>query len=117
MDPPENCPVQVKVASAKYTAEVGGYDCSIDESFTLYLPAVDILRCLKLRWTGIGADFVNEAGRLVAFDPTVYEEGPNALLIRLDELNQFLKREDLARSCSLLGCNRREARSRCWVLP
>ena len=101
--PAENCPVQVKVASAKYTAEVGGYDCSIDESFTFYLPAVDILKCLKLRWTGIGADFVNKEGELIAFDPTVHEKGPNALLIRLDELNLFLEREQFALCWVVIG--------------
>jgi len=101
--PSQGCPVNVKVASVNYVAESGDFDCSVDESYTLRLPVVDILRALKLRWTGNGSDFVNAFGQRVAFDPTAHEAGPNALLVRLDELTRFLEQERLALCWTAIG--------------
>ena len=101
--PREDCPIKVKIASFNYIVEANGFDCSIDEGYTLRLPAIDLINILKLRWIGKGADFVNTSGRLVAFDPTVYEAGAPALLIRLDDLIQFLNQTQLALCWTVIG--------------
>ncbi len=99
----EDCPVGVKPASFEYLRETSGFDCSIDESYTLRLPAVDLVNGLGLRWTGSGADFVNAEEQLTAFDPTAHEDGPNALLVRLERLTEFLERERLVLCWTVLG--------------
>ena len=101
--PSKNCPVKIKSASFKYLREASSFDCSVDESYTLRLPAIDLVDGLGLRWTGKGADFVDASGRLTAFDPTAHEDGPSALLLRLDGLTEFLAREKLALCWTILG--------------
>jgi hypothetical protein len=101
--PREDSPVKVKIASFKYLREIGGFDCSVDESYTLRLPAIDLVAGLGLRWAGKGADFVDASGRLTAFDPTAHRDGPSALLLRLDGLTEFLAREKLALCWTILG--------------
>lgn len=100
--PPRDCPVKVKVASFKYVRGDRGYDCSIDKGYTLQLPAIDLVDGLGLRWTGNGADFANASG-IIVFDPTAHEEGPDALLVRLDSLLEFLERENLTLCWAILG--------------
>lgn len=90
------CPVEVNVASLHYVSDISSFDCSIDNGYTLHLPVADLIDGLGLRWTGSGADFINKSGQLVAFDPTAHEAGPDALLIRIDSLTEFLQRNELA---------------------
>ena len=101
--PPENCPVKIKVASLMYTAGANGLDCSIDDGYTLRLPAVSIVNGLGLHWTGNGADFIDASGQIAAFDPTAYEAGPDAVLVRAEELARFLKQEGLALCWTVIG--------------
>ena len=60
----------------------GDFDCSIDDGYSLALPPENFVKRLGLKWTGKGADFIDEQGRFVAFDPTAYEDGADVLLIR-----------------------------------
>ncbi|ACY49764.1 conserved hypothetical protein (plasmid) [Rhodothermus marinus DSM 4252] len=101
--PREDCPVKLRVASFNYVAESGGFDCSIDESYTIRLPAVDLVDGLRLRWTGDGGDFVDTSGQLVVFDPTVHEAGPDALLVRFNELVRFLEQKELTLCWVVIG--------------
>jgi hypothetical protein len=72
--------------------EASGFDCSIDESYTLRLPTSELVAGLRLGWSGNGADYLDAAGQLAAFDPTTHTNGPNALLLREDLLKEFLCR-------------------------
>ena len=101
--PQQDCPVEVRCVGIEYLAEVGGFDCSVDDSFTLRLPASDLIRGLGLRWSGKAADYVDGTGQLVAFDPTAHAEGPSALLLRQDSLEEFLKSENLTICWAVLG--------------
>jgi hypothetical protein len=101
--PDKNCPVSVRVAALEYVCEGSGFDCSIDEGFTLRLPAVDLVSGASLRWSGTNANFVDKDGRLAAFDPTACAAGPNALLIRKDLLDEYLAREDLTICWAVTG--------------
>ena len=96
-------PVPVLPASFSYSAEGSGFDCSIDDSYRLSLPPENFVKRLGLKWTGNGADFIDEQGKTVVFDPTTYEEEPSALLIREDSLNGFLAENDLALCWTIVG--------------
>jgi hypothetical protein len=93
--PDHGCPVKVYTAAFEYLREARGFDCSIDETYTLDLPTSELVTGLGLRWSGNGADYLDAAGQLAAFDPTAHGKGPNALLIRDDLLREFLAREGL----------------------
>ena len=90
------CPVSVQAAPLERLTESSGFDCSIDEGFTLQLPCQQLVSGLGLKWSGTGADYLDSDGKLAAFDPTVYEEGPSALLIREDLLKRYLSDHGLA---------------------
>ena len=91
----DGCPVKLRAVTCKYCREPGGFDCSIAKYQTISLPSADLVRDLGIRWSGHGADFTDDADRLVAQDPTVRSEGPSAMLFREDFLQEFLIREKL----------------------
>ena len=97
------CPVPLMAVSFSYSAEGSGFDCSIDDGFSLNLPTENFVKRLGLEWTGKGADFIDEQGEVVAFDPTAYEDGPSGLLIREEAMNRFLAENDLALCWTVVG--------------
>ena len=97
------CPVPLVPASFRYSAEGGDFDCSIDDGYSLALPPENFVKALGLKWTGNGADFIDEQGRIVTFDPTAYEDGADVLLIREDALKRFLKEDDIALCWTIVG--------------
>ena len=99
----EDCPVAVRLAHDRYNAESSTSDCSVADGYSLRVPHHELLSSLGLRWSGHGADYVDRAGRLAAFDPSAHEEGPPCLLIREDLLNEYLEREGLALCWTVLG--------------
>jgi hypothetical protein len=103
IQPEHDCPVKIRTATFEYKQETSGFDCSIDEGFTLRLPVVDLLSSLGLRWNGSGADYTDGTGTLVAFDPTAHESGPSALLLREDALMRSLESQGLTLCWALLG--------------
>lgn len=95
--------MRIRNVTCEYLREVSGFDCAIDETYTLRLPAGDLVVGLRARWNGRGADFVDGGGRLVAQDPTVHSQGPSAMLLRHDALAEFLAREELAICWTIVG--------------
>ena len=91
-----NCRALARPCSFAYLSESGGFDCSVDEGYTLQLPHHQFSGHLGLKWSGWGADYLDEHGRLAACDPTAHEDGPSALLVREDLLRQYLKEEGVA---------------------
>lgn len=102
-DTDDKCPVSLLTASFHYNVEGGGFDCSIDDSYSLHLPNKSFLRSAGLKWTGIGADFTDSQGSLAASDPSAHEDGTGALLIRGDVLRRFLKVNNLAICWTVVG--------------
>jgi hypothetical protein len=100
--PRKSCPVEVQVFSFDYLNEQSTADCSLDETISLNLPRAELITPLDLRWTGLGADFTHQ-GEVAAFDPTVHENGPAALLLREDFLRDFLAREQLRLCWVVIG--------------
>ena len=103
VQPTENCPVKLRPMTREYLRERGGFDCSIDEGYTIDLPNVDLVSGLGIRWNAHGADFKDHADRVVAQDPTVHSEGPSAMLFREDSLREFLAREELTICWAIRG--------------
>ncbi len=101
--PGHDCPAAILPAAFTYNRESRGFDCSVDDGYTLHLPASTLMNHLQLRWSGNGADYLDPEGELTAFDPTVHEKGPSALLIRKDSLHAALTREGLTLCWSVLG--------------
>jgi hypothetical protein len=101
--PDHNCPVKIRTVALEYLREARGFDCSVDESYKLRLPATELVTGLGIRWTGVGADFVDAGNRLAAFDPTVHADGPSALLLRQDSLREFLGTKNLTICWAVLG--------------
>lgn len=101
--PSHGCPVKVRAIALEYLSEAGNFDCSVDETFKPQLPVSDLVTGLGVRWSGIAADFVDSAGCVVVQDPTVHADGPTALLLREEQLRDFLDRENLTICWVMLG--------------
>ncbi|ACY13636.1 AVAST type 2 anti-phage system protein Avs2 [Haliangium ochraceum] len=101
--PHQDCPVKIRVAALEYSRESGGFDCSVDESYTLSLPVRELVTDLRLRWSGKGADYLDSSGVLAAQDPTVDTPGPDALLLRSDLLETLQRDMNLTLCWAVLG--------------
>jgi len=84
-------PGEVLTTAERYQWESGGYDCSIDDSISIYLPAKLISDTMNLRWNGIEGCLFDDKGNLVAFDPSVRVMGSGTLLINQDAFLRFLE--------------------------
>jgi hypothetical protein len=97
----EPLPCSVLVSTDSYSWEKG-YDCSIDESISAYLPCQAVADGEGLGWDGVPAQWTRE-GVLTVQDPSILEPGPGALLIRADRLNEFLAKEKLGLLWTVIG--------------
>ena len=101
--PNHGCPVKICEVAFEYLREENGFDCSVDESYTLRLPVGELVTGLRIQWNGSNADFVDPTGRVAAQDPTAHADGPSALLLREDLLRDFLAREKLTICWAVIG--------------
>lgn len=98
-----NCPVEVLPYAVEYGAGDSGFDCSIDQGYTLQIPHPEFVRKLGLKWSDEAADYVDSEGNRAAFDPTAHEGGPRALLVREDLLERYLSEEGLTLIWAVIG--------------
>jgi hypothetical protein len=96
-------PVEVAPTTNLYMREGNSYDCSVDETIHIYLPCGWIAEAMRLRWCGVDGRYFNQHGDLIAFDPSVEEVGPGALLMNKDRLLEFLQRAGYDILWTLLG--------------
>lgn len=101
--PVNGCPAGLRPVAREYFREVGGFDCALDETYTLGIPSAHLMCALGLRWSGRGADFVDGAGTLAAQDPTVHSEGPSSMLLREDVVRDYLTREKFTICWAVVG--------------
>lgn len=99
----EELPVEVLVTSIDFLYESSEFDCSLDESIRIALPAEPIVAGMGLQWAGVEGRFENSEGQLTAFDPSVFESGPGAILVRQDAFRKYMKENDLELFWTLLG--------------
>jgi len=104
--PRNDCPVRVRTLALKYLREQGCFDCSIDDAYALRVPVGELNNEVGLCWSGTGADFLDVAGQVAAQDPTVHADGPSALLLREDALQEFLARKEYTICWAVLGGKR-----------
>lgn len=71
------------------------YDCSGEESVSLYVPSCKLATQMGLTWSTKGR-FEDGSGKLIAWDPSFEESGPSMLLVRKDEFVSFLEENNLA---------------------
>ena len=90
LDWDDQIPKEVLVSTDSYMQEGNGYDCSIDKTIHIYLPAKWLADHMGLQWNGVEGHFCNEKGNLVVYDPSIETPGPGALLINRDALSKFL---------------------------
>ena len=83
-------PCPILVTSDQYFHERAGYDCSIDETISFYLPAKLITDEMNLSWNGVEGCYYSNSGELAAQDPSVRAPGPSALLINKELFMSFL---------------------------
>ncbi len=89
-------PKSMRPVIASYSAEKGGYDYSIDESFSLDLPSPDVISGMGLHLSnGRELSYQDSSGVVRFLDPSVKQEGPSAALVDAEAFNAFLKREGL----------------------
>ena len=96
-------PKEVIVTTDQYLKEGNTFDCSVDDSIHIYLPADVIVKGMQLSWNGIEGHFFDRNGKLIAFDPSVNHVGPGALLIRKDCFLEFLENQEFDILWTLLG--------------
>ncbi len=101
--PGQGCPVKVRQVAVEYLKESSGFDCSIDDGYTLQLPAEELMAKLGIHWTGHGAEFATATGELVAQDPSANAPGPSALLLQTEALQELQEREQLTLCWTVVG--------------
>ena len=89
----EEMPAEVYVPMYRYSHESNGYDCSTDEDISIFLPNKLLVDKMNLINNNDGT-FVNVNGEVIAYDPTIKEEGPDVLLIKKNEFLKFLNNND-----------------------
>ncbi len=96
-------PRNILVSTDKYLKESSTFDCSVDDSYNIYLPCQWLVENMNLHWNGEERHFLNEEGDLIAFDPSVREAGSNACLIQYEALLSYLNKNDYDILWTLLG--------------
>jgi hypothetical protein len=87
-------PHEVLLAAEEYTQEDRGFDCSMDEGYSINLPSKWVADGMGLQWNGSAGHFFDSKGELAAFDPSVKNKGPGALLVNKTKFLQFLRSVD-----------------------
>jgi len=96
-------PVEILATNDQYLWESGNFDCSIEENLSIYLPCKFLVNSMSLSWNGEEGKWFDPQGQLVAFDPSVDEPGPHALLFRRKTITSFLQENDLTLLWTLSG--------------
>jgi len=90
IQPVETMPGELTFTADEYITEDSGYDCSVNGRVEIRLPSKWLVDSMGLRWNRIGSGYEDPSGRVVAFDPSVNEIGPKALLVERDHLKTYL---------------------------
>lgn len=96
-------PCEILVTTDQYFRERAGYDCSIDETVTFYIPAKLIADEMRLSWNGVEGCYYTSSGELAAQDPSVRIPGPSALLMEKELFTSFLENNGYSLIWTLLS--------------
>jgi hypothetical protein len=102
-DEDSSLPAPILVATDAYMCEHSTFDCSLDDTVNIHLPAAELVEWMGLTWRGKEGYFVDEEGAEVAFDPSVFEAGPGAVVIDRERLTEMLEKQGLEIVWTVLG--------------
>ena len=108
----ERIPAPLLVTAERYFHDGSIYDCSYEDRFSINLPCKLIADGMNLTWNGVEGHFFDRNGELTAFDPSVREPGPGAVLVRREPFLEFLKNNDYGIIWTILG--EKQAYDRSW---
>ncbi len=89
-DNQHSLPCDVLVTTDFYLHEAELYDCSIEDTISIALPAKWLVEKMRLSWRGNDGLFYDRVGNMVAQDPSIRMAGPQALLMDKNLLSEFL---------------------------
>jgi hypothetical protein len=96
-------PAPIVPTTGEYMCERGTYDCSVDSTVTISMPSRWLAAKLKIRPRGRNADFVDNDGETIVFDPSTRERGHSVVVARTNAIRECLASEGLAIFWTLLG--------------
>jgi hypothetical protein len=96
-------PHPVIQTTTDFSCEDSGYDCSLDQDFSISMPSRWLADKMGLKISGRSGDFIDSKGRIITFDPSTRVPGHSTLVIQREALRDFLEREKLALIWTLLG--------------
>ena len=99
----QKLPAEVLVSTDKYFGEASTRDCSVRDTIHISLPVKSLVDGMHLQWNGREGCMYDATGRLIAFDPSVWENGARAVLICRDAIQNFLEENNYALLWTILG--------------
>lgn len=96
-------PCDMLVTTDSYLHEDGLYDCSLEDTISIYLPVSWLVDKMELSWRGNDGRFFDRADNLVAQDPSIRTAGPKALLVDKKLMTDFLNSNGYRLVWTLLG--------------
>ncbi len=88
-DPQSRQQVAMAQGTAMYFIWEEEFDCSKEHILSYYKPSPVL--SLGLKPSQKEGEYINDQGEVVCFDPSVYEKGPDCLLMRKDHIQKILK--------------------------
>ena len=89
--------VPIRPTVSSYVCSGGSYDCSVDKTISVKMPAPWLSKEMGLRLSsGRSLVFVNSDGRETFYDPSVVEPGPAAALVDREAFLRVLDQQDLS---------------------
>jgi hypothetical protein len=86
-----------------YVRNDSTYDCSIEESIRVLVPSWELYKQLNLIWTGDEGVFHNSNKDIVVFDPSIFETGPESLLVSKEEILKYLNKNSYTVIWEIIG--------------
>lgn len=100
----EKIPAKILVVEDQYLSSGSSIDCSTNEAIRVKLPAKWLVDKMKLEQKYIDGRFFDKKGKLVAFDPMVFDNNmPSVFLVKKEKLQEFLDKNGYSIFWTLLG--------------
>lgn len=99
----QELPVDILITNDEYLQESMCYDCSIDDTISIDMPAKEIVSKMELSWNGREGEWYDKNGNLVVFDPSVRVAGPSALLMNKEVFIKNLNEQGYDILWTILG--------------
>jgi len=103
IQPSRECPVKIQNTSIGYNSDLNGFDCSINDNYSLKLLSPSLINGLGLEWTGYDSNYVDISNLLVTFESSQNKENTKGLLVRREKLIEFLAQEKLTLCWIVIG--------------